>query len=161
MVKLLLIFYCADKLVMSREIKKYTECNREKKDYKRHNEMSLAFYTERGEGKTDNLSKQDALIQICSLRQQIPCETLRLICGEAGTNAHSTVSKQHTKKISLCLSVHECEFILLLSHLMTNAYCHCHWCGVYSGIQHLVIILWKWIYILGDFYFLRVDNQKR
>lgn len=87
--------------------------------------MSLAFHTEKGEGKTDSLSKQDALIKICSLLQQIPCETLRLICDEAGTNAHSTVSKLH-KKLFLPHSVHECKFILLLSHLMTNAYCHCH-----------------------------------
>lgn len=114
--------------------------------------MSLAFHTEKEEGKTDSLSKQDALKQICSLLQQIPCETLRLICDEVGTNARSTVSKQH-EKIFLPRSVHECKFLLLLSDLMTNAYCHCHWCGVYSGIKHLVIILWKWICILRDLYF--------
>lgn len=87
--------------------------------------MSPDFHTKKGKGKTDNLSKQNALIQISSLRQQIPCETLRLICGEVGTNAHSTLSMEHTQKSS-SLSVHKCKFILLLSHLMTNAYCHCH-----------------------------------
>lgn len=70
---------------------------KKQKTKKRDGEMSLAFHTEKREGKTDSLSKQDAHIQICSLLQQIPCETLRLICDEAGTNAYSTVSKQHTK----------------------------------------------------------------
>lgn len=76
--------------------------------------ISLAFHTRKGEGKTDSLSKQDALIEICSLLQQIPCETLRLICGEAGTNAHSTVSKQHTKKSSS-----------LILYMSANSYCFC------------------------------------
>ena len=84
--------------------------------------MSLAFHTDKGEGKTDNLSKQNTRAQICSLRQQIPCETLRLICGEAGTNAHSTVSKTKT----FLSSAHEYKFILLLTPLMTNMYCHCY-----------------------------------
>lgn len=70
---------------------------KKKRGFRGGGEISLTFHTEKGEAKTDSLSKQDALIQICSLQQQIPCETLRLICDEAGTNAYSTVSKQHTK----------------------------------------------------------------
>lgn len=105
--------------------KKKLTVKKKNKDCKRERKMSPDFHTKKGKGKTDNLSKQNVLIQISSLRQQIPCETLRLICGEIGTNAHSTLSMQHTQKSS-SLSVHKCKFILLLSHLMTNAYCHCH-----------------------------------
>lgn len=88
--------------------------------------MSPALYPEKREGETDSLSKQDALTQICSLLEQIPCETLRLICDEAGTNAHSTVSKQGTKQTSSLIPFHECKLIPLSSHLVTNAHCHCH-----------------------------------
>lgn len=106
--------------------KKEQDVKEIKRECKRESEKSLVFHTKKGEGKRDILSKQDALIQICFLLQQIPCETLTLICGEAGTNADSTVSKQKKKKCFHPYSVHECKFILLLSHLMTNAHCHCH-----------------------------------
>lgn len=54
------------------------------------------YVPEKEEAKTESV-KTIALIQICSCLRQIPCETLTLICGEAGTNAQSTVSKQREK----------------------------------------------------------------
>lgn len=43
---------------------------------------------------------------------------------------------------------------------MTNAFCHSPWCGVYSDMQHLVIIVWKWICIQRDLYFMHVEKSR-
>lgn len=74
------------------------------------------FTLNRRRVKTDRLSKQDALIQMCSLLQQIPCETLTLICDEVGTNAHSTVSKQHKKIFSSFCSWVQINSAFVSSH---------------------------------------------
>ena len=42
---------------MTVEEKKETECERKKEECKRDREMSLAFHTEKGEGKTDKSVK--------------------------------------------------------------------------------------------------------
>lgn len=83
-------------------------------------EMSRAILAVKGEDKTDSLSKQDALIQICSLLQQIPCETLTLICDEAGTNAHSTVSS--TPHTLTQTEKYLPPFFLFMS---ANSFCFC------------------------------------
>lgn len=47
-----------------RKTEKRNNVKEKKKECRRDSEMSLAFHTEKREGKTDSLSKQDALTQI-------------------------------------------------------------------------------------------------